>query len=278
MKLNHVELLESNPAARRELIEQAARAVVVPRHIDADLEYSYQIAETIRPFIKDYIKEVVRRDAGDSVLAPGRLEEALRKEIGAFLPMARGELQKSVPSPQELKTRAKNLYELSGARKLAFANNVTRTLSTTMGSLWERLADISPYGLSPEIEFEIAMKGIDVVLMNKGTGEIEFAQLKTQQNTLTGSQKPRSVKELIIHENPIFCACFNTNSNWTFGKHKAIPRVAGAGFWSRIGIDYGMVLENVKWMIGELEDEYVRILNSIEDDQGMSTQPFPGLV
>ncbi|MCL6272223.1 hypothetical protein M3P05_20075, partial [Sansalvadorimonas sp. 2012CJ34-2] len=87
---------------------------------------------------------------------------------------------------------------------------------------------------------------------------IEYQQLKTQQNTLTGSQKTRSVQELSIHDNPVFCACF-PNNKWTFN-HSSIPRVSGEEFWSRIGIPYDLVLEKVNALIIELEQEYVSLL------------------
>ncbi len=266
MTLNHIWLIDSSPAARKQMIEQAAESVTMPPgiNINKDLVYSYRVSIIINSFIEDYIKEKVEKDTGNSVLQPHKLNDAIRKEIEGFIPLAIGQLNKSIPSRQELEIRSKNLYEVAGARRLAFANNVTRTLSTTMGSLWERLADISPYAVNTESEFGIKIKGIDVILMNRVTQDIEFAQLKTQQSTLTGSQVPRSVQELTIHENPIFCACFDTNSSWTFN-HESIPRLKGAEFWDRIGIQYEIVLENVKQMIRDLEDEYVRILDSITD-------------
>ncbi|MFC1985740.1 hypothetical protein ACFLWC_01955 [Chloroflexota bacterium] len=262
MTLDYLWLINSSPVARKQIIEQAANSVSVPDGIDNNLSYSYKVSRIIQPVIKDYIKEMVRMDDNDSILEQGKINDAIKSEINFFLPHAIGQLRESIPSIEELQQRSNNLYEIAGARRLAFANKATRTLSTTMGSLWEKIANISPYALNPESEFGIKIKGIDVILMNKTTEDIEFAQLKTQQSTLTGSQKPRSVQELQIHENPIFCACFDTNSSWTFN-HETIPRLKGAEFWDRIGIQYGIVLDNVKRMILDLETEYRNILNQI---------------
>ena len=134
-------------------------------------------------------------------------------------------------------------------------------LSTTMGLLWERLASISPYAINPEIEFNLKIKGIDLISLNVDTNEIEYQQLKTQHNTLTGSQKGRSVQELIIHDNPVFCACLANNSSWTFS-HPDIPRVSGEDFWHRIGISYDVFLKSVQELVLELENEYIEILES----------------
>lgn len=264
MTLNYIRLIDSSSIVRKQMIERAAESVNVPSRIDDDLRYSYRVSAIINLFIQDYIKGKVERDAGNSILQPQRLNDAVRQEIERFVPQAIGQMKESIPSREKLEVRGNNLYEIAGARRLAFANKVTRTLSTTMGSLWEKLASISPYAVNTESEFRIKIKGIDVVLMNKTTQDIEFAQLKTQQSTLTGSQRPRSVRELAIHKHPVFCACFDTNSSWTFN-HKSIPRLKGAEFWDRIGIQYEVVLENVKQMIRGLEDEYIRILTSITD-------------
>ena len=98
-----------------------------------------------------------------------------------------------------------------------------------------------------------------MIALNKNTNIIEFQQLKTQHNTLTGSQKRRSVEELQIHDNPVFCACFANNSSWTFN-HPDIPRVSGTDFWSRIGIPYDLFLNHARNLVLELEKEYVDLL------------------
>lgn len=76
-----------------------------------------------------------------------------------------------------------------------------------MGKLWEEISSISPYVIIPELEFGEKLTGVDIVILSEET--VYFAQLKTQKNTLTGSQAPRAKKELGIHDNSLFCAAFN---------------------------------------------------------------------
>jgi hypothetical protein len=52
-----------------------------------------------------------------------------------------------------------------------------------MGSLWEKISNISPYIINPEFEFGIKITGIDILLFSEET--VNFAQLKTLKGTLT---------------------------------------------------------------------------------------------
>jgi hypothetical protein len=261
----NIEIISKLPPAKRKiLIEQCL--VDAPSSIDEDLKESYAYSRVINTFIEEYIKRQVIKDQAlekRSVLTKENLTKKVKVEIEEFIPLAISALKNSIPSIDELKLQAKNLFEISGVRRLAFGNKATRTLSTTMGSLWERLANISPYAVITEQEFGIKLKGIDLILLNCSTDIIEYAQLKTKQDTLTGSQKSRSVKELSIHDNPIFCACFETKAGWTFNDSK-VSRYAGEEVWNRIGMDYSIILESVVEMIKVLEGEYVDLLNTIK--------------
>ncbi len=230
---------------------------------DSAIEATEKTSNVINTFIKDYFDILSREDAAKkegSILIGKNLQIAIAKEMDAFAPGAIRKLQGTLPTRDSLIASAKNPYELSGAVKLSFANKATRSLSTTMGLLWEKIANISPMAINPEIEFAITIKGIDLIARNIDTGEIEYQQLKTQRNTLTGSQTGRSVEELSIHENPVFCACFSLNS-WTFNHH-TIPRVSGEEFWRRIGIDYSIFEGEVKKLILNIEREYVSLLRT----------------
>jgi hypothetical protein len=249
----------------------AERATLInsqPKVISAntDLEKAEAISSYINSFLDDYFDLCIEEDENKengSLLSKENQTKAMHVEIDAFLPLAVKALEKSEPDRDRLIASGKNLYEISGAVKLSFANKATRNLSTTMGLLWERLANISPYSINPESEFGVKIKGIDLISRNIHTDVIEYQQLKTQHNTLTGSQKQRSVEELSIHQNPVFCACFSTNGSWTFN-HPNIPRVSGREFWSRIGINYDEVLLPVaREFITKVETEYVRILSAI---------------
>ncbi len=226
---------------------------------DDEIEEAIKISDALNEFLPEYFALRIDRDLNlpdGSVLSDSNLNREFQLEINQFKKIAIQSIRNSKYTEAELIRSANNLYEMSGAITLSAANKVTRELSTKMGLLWERLAAISPFAINPEIEFDIKVKGIDVIALNHDTGVIEYQQLKTQHNTLTGSQKGRSVSELLIHENPVFCACIANNSNWTFS-HPEIPRVSGAQYWSRIGISYDIFLSNIRQLIKEFEAEFV---------------------
>jgi len=254
------EILDLSPSERGNLIISKINNFA---SIEDEIERSQAISNVINSFINEYFLLKISADnelKGGSILEDKALIIAFQNEIDNFSPIAVAELKKSQPTTDELVKSSKNIYEMSGAVKLSFANRVTRNLSTTMGLLWERLANVSPYALNPEMEFNLKIKGIDLISKNINNDNIEYQQLKTQHNTLTGSQKQRSVDELIIHDNPVFCACLANNSSWTFN-HPDIPRVSGEEFWSRIGISYPIFLNAVQSLISNLEDEYLKILS-----------------
>lgn len=240
--------------ARKSEILNSAGIVVT----DDELERSRKLAAVINGFVDDYFELAIEKDTNrdnGSVLLPDNLRESLSKEISVFKPLAITALRKSAPSRDTIIANPENVYQLAGAVKLSAANKATRNLSTTMGLLWERIANISPYAINPETEFNIKIKGVDLISQNMETGKIEYQQLKTQRNTLTGSQKGRSIAELSLHENPVFCACFSLGS-WTFN-HAEIPRISGEQFWQRIGIDYEIFERAVKDLMIDLEKIFV---------------------
>jgi hypothetical protein len=253
--INSKAIIGSSPAQRAKMIRAAANITST----DDDISVARKLSGVINTFIDDYFQHAIQTDknkSGGSILLPTNLQRAIQTEVTAFLPNALDVIRNTGAAAQSATvTSARNMYELAGATKLAAANGVTRTLSTTMGLLWERIANISPYALNPEIELGLKIVGIDLISKNINTGVIEYQQLKTQQNTLTGSQTKRSVAELSIHENPVFCACFAI-ANWTFSPNNNIPRVSGVEFWSRIGMNYSIVEKNVVNVIQELEKAF----------------------
>lgn len=136
---------------------------------------------------------------------------------------------------------AVNLFELVGAMKLVRANSVSRLVSTHLGSAWEEMAALSHLAISPEADFGVRLKGIDIVFLEGGF--LRHTQIKTQKNTLTGSQKGRSISELQLHPRPLFAAAFDVAA-WTFPPKSScgIDRVAGKEFWSKLGLPYEDVL------------------------------------
>ena len=80
------------------------------------------------------------------------------------------------------------------------------------------------------------------------------------EDTLTGSQAPRSVNELSIHTHSFFAAAFNTGRIWHF-KSKYISKYRGKDFWDKINLDYDHILSEVKKMVKEVEDKYYELTN-----------------
>ncbi len=142
---------------------------------------------------------------------------------------------------------------MSGATDFAKINIILRSLSTSMGLLWEDLAILSKVAISTEKEFDIKINGIDVIFLKDN--KPYYAQIKTLEGTLTGSQVPRSESELNLHENSYFVSAFKTGTPWTFNS-KIINKLVGKEFWSLIDLDYDFILEQVKKMILEIQDNY----------------------
>ena len=125
-----------------------------------------------------------------------------------------------------------------------------------MGHLWEKIANISPYVIIPEIEFGINIKGIDIIMYSDNA--VCFAQLKTVKGTLTGSQTGRAIRELSIHDNPLFLVAFDLGQ-WTFPPHPKIPRIAGKLFWDKIQMDYDLVESHVRNMLQRIDKTFAEL-------------------
>lgn len=149
---------------------------------------------------------------------------------------------------------SKNVYQISGAVKLSSANTITRTYSTELGLLWEKIADLAPNVVSPELDFHLKIPEVDVVVLYDD--KLYYTQLKTQRNTLTGSQGNRTVDELRRFPHNWFVACIDTDASWT--APKSLNRLVGREFWDKIGIDYDKdILPNLKKSIMKIEETFM---------------------
>jgi hypothetical protein len=144
----------------------------------------------------------------------------------------------------------KNFFELVGAERLAKANQLSRTVSTSLGKAWEDIACLSPQVVSPQRDLAIRLKGVDIVAVDKSA--LLHVQIKTQRNTLTGSQRTRSIRELGCYANPVFAAAFSVGP-WTISPVPGLRIVAGDEFWSLIGLDYEAICAVAKIEILKLE-------------------------
>lgn len=143
-----------------------------------------------------------------------------------------------------------NIYQLANAYKLSAANAITRTYSTKLGLLWEKIADLAPNVISPELDLGYKIPEVDIIVLYDN--KLYYTQLKTQKNTLTGSQTKRTIDELSKFQNHWFVACINTNCSSTIPK--SLNKLIGKEFWEKIGINYDKdIEENLIMSIKEIE-------------------------
>lgn len=143
-------------------------------------------------------------------------------------------------------------YQLVNAANLSAANAITRTYNTKLGLFWERIADLTPNVVSPEIDLGYKLPEVDVIVLNQGDGQLYYTQLKTQKNTLTGSQSGRTVQELGRYQYHWFVACIDTNCASTMPR--ALSQLVGKQFWEKIGIDYEWeILPNLEKSVQTVE-------------------------
>ena len=149
-----------------------------------------------------------------------------------------------------------NIYQLANAYKLSAANAITRTYSTKLGLLWEKIADLAPNVISPELDLGYKIPEVDIIVLYDN--KLYYTQLKTQKNTLTGSQTKRTIDELSKFQNHWFVACINTNCSSTIPK--SLNKLIGKEFWEKIGINYDKdIEENLIMSIKEIEKNFYNI-------------------
>ncbi|MBI5775584.1 MAG: hypothetical protein HZA89_17840 [Verrucomicrobia bacterium] len=173
-----------------------------------ELKDARNIARELDPKILARIKEKQ---------AAGPLPD-IRKRFDAILARYAKTILASAAEPSG--ENAANLFELVGAMKLVKANKASRLVSTHLGSAWEEMAGLSHLAVSPEADFGVRLKGVDIVFLESGF--LRHTQIKTQKNTLTGSQAGRSTSELELHPRPVFAAAFDVAA-WTFTPKENSP-------------------------------------------------------
>ena len=228
------------------IISESQKIKDIPENIIKDLHQAYRYKETINYFIVDYIKKIKNDDPEDSnIKITNEINEFKKNYIENIL-------------PKRMNQKIVNVFSLSGADSFAKIQLVLRSFSTSMGSLWEKIAICGQNSISTENEFGLKITGTDLISLinNKPT----YIQIKTMENTLTGSQGPRSANELGIHKDSFFAAAFHTGQSWHFKSDK-IKKYRGKEFWGKIGLDYNHILDEVKNMVKEVENKYYELTN-----------------
>ncbi|MDY6899881.1 MAG: hypothetical protein SWZ49_17645 [Cyanobacteriota bacterium] len=263
IKLTADILIPLSVSERKALVLQYASTINATHISDDSLRSAYKYGKVISLVAEDYFKYQIEQDIlNNSTLKLERQSELIRNQTEKFATDFIDWLVEYFNKQKEILENShnpRNLYQLCGANLLVTSNSVTRQLNTRMGRLWEEISNISPYVIIPEIEFDLKVTGVDIVILSDET--VYFVQLKTQKNTLTGSQAPRAKKELGIHDNSLFCAAFDL-STWTFPQNAKIPRIAGKAFWDKIQIDYNTVETCTKNMLQRIDKVYAELAAS----------------
>ena len=235
--------IKKNKTDKKKYILEQAKNINPSKKIQPDLWEAYKNKEVINKFIKDYIQ--LKKSTNEEI------KEKIKDKIDNFkVDYIDNKLANKMSSTKT------SLFSMIGADIFKSAQTISRSLSTSMGSLWEKIASCSNSVINTEEEFGIKITGVDAIsLINK---KITYIQLKTAEDTLTAGQSPRSEMELSIHTNAIFGTAFKTGSTWHFRSAK-INKYAGKDFWTKIGLDYDYIFDQIKPMILEIEEKYVEL-------------------
>jgi len=250
MNINGESLMAMSVDERGNFVTAQAHLVRASNIADNQL-LAYQLGQVFSTIAGDYSQTKLRAYNSEVDSYGGNPVEYQRTLISAMTSqLANRFIAREIPDRYPSPT---NIYELFNARILASSNRLSRTLSTYMGAMWERIASISPYVLNPENEFGLKITGIDIIITPPHDDSTYFAQLKSKCDTLTGSQSPRTIMELSIHPNPLFIAAFSLGG-WTFNDRSGlIRRMAGKPFWDMIEIDYCTLQDCVQAMLSDIE-------------------------
>jgi len=229
------------------ILTESEKIKNIPINIIPDLKKAYKIKEVLNRFITKYIQKIKKLEQIES-------NQKVLNQINIF---KKNYLE--ITLPKKMNENITNLYSMSGAMDFCKIQLVLRSLSTSMGSLWEKIAMCSNCSINPENEFGVKVTGVDLISLIDN--KITYIQMKTMEDTLTAGQSPRSEKELLLHKHSYFAASFDTGRNWNF-KSTEVKKVKGEAFWSLINLNYEYILKEVKLMIKEIEDNYYEKKNN----------------
>ena len=227
---------------KKKFIISQSEKITDPKNLDQKLFNAYKYKEVLNQFIVEYINK------------KNKNKKEIEKEITNKIDQFKNRFI-NITLEKKIKETPTNLYQMSGATDFAKINLILRSLSTSMGHLWENIATSSNLAISTETEFDIKINGVDIIFIKDK--KPYYAQIKTLEGTLTGSQVPRSISELSIHKNSYFVSAFKTGTPWTFNSDK-IEKLLGKEFWVMLDLDYDFILNNVKKMIKTIEDSYYK--------------------
>ncbi len=233
---------------KEELVKQILQqkdSINITKNIPKSLQEDYKIARTLDNYLEDYFK----------IHSKSKLISNLDKEIDKILDKFIKEVIDGLDQEKDKfrkgsntkNKKFKNIFEFAKSENFYLSNIYTRFISENLGHKLEDIANLSNNVYIPDKELNINIKGIDLIIYDQGL--IKYTQLKTKKDTLTGSQKDRSITELSIHPHSIFAAAFNMGNSLTISKKSVknynIELFVGDSFWSLINLDYDLILNKI---------------------------------
>jgi hypothetical protein len=220
------------------------QAILFPKDFpkDRELQETYRTARALDRDLLQFF------NSQDLSFYPSEIEQGISNILQAFKSHILRSLKNEKQKTNNLKPRKfKNIFEFAGCKKLYLSNKYTRIISERLGHQFEKIASLSPCVMIPEVTLNLKLKGIDAIFYLDR--QIYYTQIKTKRDTLTGSQVTRTLNELKIHPNSLFVAALDmgksTNPSLTIAQREGITLLVGEQFWSKIGIEYAKMLQQV---------------------------------
>ncbi len=233
---------------KKELVKHILKqkdSINLPQNIPESLKEDYKIARTLDNYLEDYFD--INNQFTSISNVDIKIDKILAKFIKEVMDGVSQEKDKFRKAMNTKKKRYKNIFEFSKSENLYLSNIYTRFISENLGHKLEEIANLSNNVYIPDQELGINIKGIDLIIYDQGL--IKYTQLKTKKDTLTGSQKDRSITELSIHPHSIFAAALNMGNSLTISKKSVenynIELLVGDSFWSLINLDYNLILNKI---------------------------------
>ncbi|MEC4989410.1 MAG: hypothetical protein SAJ37_11730, partial [Oscillatoria sp. PMC 1068.18] len=219
--------------------------IAVPSFVSQELADAYQTCRILEEYLWQYFQEDISLPQITEINQKiDIILNRFKEEVLAGLSQEKANFRQNVTQKT---SDFKNIFEFSQSENLYLSNMYTRFISENLGHKFENIAAISPKVFIPEIELGIKIKGVDLIIYDRNL--LWYTQLKTKKDTLTGSQKDRTISELELHPNRIFAAALDMGGSWTIShkisQAKNIRLLSGSNFWSLIDLNYNMILEKV---------------------------------
>ena len=208
-KLSLDELLSLSVRERGKVVKEYANQLEIDKEIPEGLRASYSTYMAIEPYLAD----LATLNSNSSFAFLHGEKESITKSINTILNDKKPDIFKKIDKIR-LNRKTTTIFELVNSEKLSMAQKSTRSISTMIGNILENIAHVAPNCMSPELDFGVKIAGLDLLIYAED--KIIQCQLKSNKDTLTGSQAKRSVKELSIFDNPYFASAYDTETSWHF--------------------------------------------------------------